>query len=100
MPYVNFGTKDEPGFELIGSPDLIAVRTRSRRPVRGVGPVARPTTAEVADGALVATFPDAGVEVYQVSAATGRGAWSCSPPGMATSRWITTGTQATTRWLL
>ena len=69
MPYVNFGTKDEPGFELIESPDLIAVRTRSRRPVRGVGPVARPTTAEVADGALVATFPDAGVEVYRVPAA-------------------------------
>ena len=68
MPYVNFGTKDEPGFELIESPDLIAVRTRSRRPVRGVGPVARPTTAEVADGALVATFPDAGVEVYRVPA--------------------------------
>ena len=69
MPYVNFGTKDEAGFELIESPDLIAVRTRSRRPVRGVGPVSRPTTAEVADGALVATFPDAGVEVYRVPAA-------------------------------
>lgn len=69
MPYVNFGMKDEPGFELIESPDLIAVRTRSRRPVRGVGPVSRPTTAEVADGTLVATFPDAGVEVYRVPAA-------------------------------
>jgi subtilisin family serine protease len=68
MPYVNFGTKDDPGFELIESPDLIAVRTRSHRPVRGVGPVARPTTAEVADGALVASFPDAGVEVYRVPA--------------------------------
>jgi subtilisin family serine protease len=68
MPYVNFGTKDDPGFELIESPDLIAVRTRSHRPVRGVGPVARPTTAELADGALVATFPDAGVEVYRVPA--------------------------------
>jgi subtilisin family serine protease len=69
MPRVNFGTKDEPSFELIESPDLIAVRTRSRRPVRGVGPVSRPTAAEVADGALVATFPDAGVEVYRVPAA-------------------------------
>jgi subtilisin family serine protease len=68
MPYVNFGTKDEPGFELIESSELIAVRTRSRRPVRGVGPVARPTTAEVVDGTLVATFPDAGVEVYRVPA--------------------------------
>jgi subtilisin family serine protease len=70
MPYVNFGTKDEPGFELIESPDLIAVRTRSRRPVRGVGPVPRPTTAEVVDGTLVASFPDAGVEVYRVPAST------------------------------
>jgi subtilisin family serine protease len=69
MPYVNFGTKDEPGFELRESPDLIAVRTRSRRPVRGVGPVPRPTTAEVTDGTLVATFPDAGVEVYRVPTA-------------------------------
>jgi subtilisin family serine protease len=69
MPYVNFGMKDEPGFELIESPDLIAVRTRSRRPVRGFGPVSRPTAAEVADGTLVATFPDAGVEVYRVPAA-------------------------------
>jgi subtilisin family serine protease len=69
MPYVNFGTKDDAGFELIESPDLIAVRTRSRRSVRGVGPVPRPTAAEVADGALVATFPDAGVEVYRVPTA-------------------------------
>jgi subtilisin family serine protease len=69
MPYVNFGTKDEPGFELTESPDLIAVRTRSRRPVRGVGPVPRPPSAEVTDGTLVAAFPDAGVEVYRVPAA-------------------------------
>jgi hypothetical protein len=46
MPYVNFGTKDEAGFELIESPDLIDVRTRSRRPVRGVGPMPRPTIEE------------------------------------------------------
>jgi hypothetical protein len=57
MPYVNFGTKGEPGFELVESPDLIAVRTRSRRPVRGVGPVPRPPTAAVTDGILVATSP-------------------------------------------
>ena len=69
MPHVNFGTKDEPGFDLIESPDLIAVRTRSRRPVRGVGPVPRPTAAEVTDGTLVATFPDAGVEVHRVPTA-------------------------------
>jgi len=70
MPHVNFGTKDEPSFELVESPDLIAVRTRSRRPLRGVSPVPRPMTAEVADGALVAAFPDAGIEVYRVPTAT------------------------------
>lgn len=50
MPHVNFGTKDEPGFELKESPDLIAVRTRSRRSVMGVGPVSQPSAAEVSDG--------------------------------------------------
>ena len=66
MPHVKFGTKDEPGFELKESSDLIAVRTRSRRSIRGTGPVPPPTSAEVADGDLVAVFPDAGVEVYRV----------------------------------
>lgn len=36
MPYVNFDTKEEPGFELVESTDLIAVRTRSRRPSLGL----------------------------------------------------------------
>ncbi|HVJ82112.1 MAG TPA: S8 family serine peptidase [Planctomycetia bacterium] len=66
MPVVRFGTKDQPGFDLSESPNLIAVRTRSRRSVRGAGPVRPPAAAEVADGALVAAFPDAGVEVYEV----------------------------------
>ena len=66
MPYVNFGTKDEPGFDLTESPDMIAIRTRSHRSVRGVGPVSPPSADEVGDGNLVASFPDAGVEVYQV----------------------------------
>ncbi|HZL89417.1 MAG TPA: S8 family serine peptidase [Pirellulaceae bacterium] len=66
MPRVNFGTKNEPSFELKESPDLIAVRTRSRRSAMGVGPVPAPTAAEVGDGNLVATFPEAGVEVYRV----------------------------------
>lgn len=66
MPYVNFGRKNEAGFELTESPELIAVRTRSHRSIRGVGPVSPPTAAEVADGSLVASFEDAGVEVYKV----------------------------------
>ncbi len=70
MPHVNFGTKDTQGFELDVSPDLIAVRTRSLRSVRGVGPVASPSSAEVSDGNLVASFPEAGVEIYRVPTAT------------------------------
>jgi subtilisin family serine protease len=67
MPTVHFGKKGEPGFELEESKDLIAVRTRSLRPItRGTGPVPSPLAAEVEDGFLVASYPEAGVEVYRV----------------------------------
>ena len=72
MPLVKYGTKDEPGFDLAESPDLIAVRTRSARPVRGIGPVITPPAAAVSDGTLVAAFPSAGVEVYRVPLRGGR----------------------------
>ncbi|MBE9029793.1 S8 family serine peptidase [filamentous cyanobacterium LEGE 11480] len=68
MPYVSLGKQDEPAFELVESRDLIAVRTRSHRSVRGAGPVSPPAAAAVQDGNLVANFPEAGVEVYQVPA--------------------------------
>ena len=64
MPTVYFGTKDEPGFELKQSDDLIAVRTRSGRSIaKSTGPVPDPLSAEVEDGALVVAYPEAGVEV-------------------------------------
>lgn len=66
MPRVHFGRKDEPAFELVESPDLIAVRTRSQQPLRARGPVMLATAAEVADGERVAYFEDAGVEVFRV----------------------------------
>jgi len=67
MPRVYYGTKNEPGFDLEQSNDLIAVRTRSGRSVKSaVGPVPTPLSAELSDGALVVAFPDAGVEVYRV----------------------------------
>ncbi len=72
MPRVYYGTKNEPGFDLEQSEDLIAVRTRSKRSVKSAaGPVQTPISAELADGALIASFPDAGVEVYRVP--VGRG---------------------------
>ncbi len=72
MPQVNFGTKDEPSFQLELSNDLIAVRTRSRRSIRGVGPVRPAHAADVDDGALVAEFPEAGIEVYRVPVGAGK----------------------------
>lgn len=72
MPTVYFGGKDEPGFELEQSEDLIAVRTRSKRSAaRSVGPVPSPLSAELEDGVLLAEYPDAGVEVYRVPVAPG-----------------------------
>jgi subtilisin family serine protease len=72
MPRVYFGTKNEPGFDLEQSDDLIAVRTRSGRSItRSAGPVPTPFSAELEDGTLVAAYPEAGVEVYQVP--VGRG---------------------------
>lgn len=67
MPTAYLGSKNEPPLELAESPDLIAVRTRSRRPItRTSGNVPTPASGEVSDGTLVAKFPDAGVEVYRV----------------------------------
>jgi subtilisin family serine protease len=67
MPTVHFGTKQQPGYELKESGDLIAVRTRSRRSLRrSAAAVASPFAEALDDGALVVAFPDAGVEVYRV----------------------------------
>lgn len=67
MPTVYFGTKDEPGFELKQSEDLIAVRTRSGRSLaRSASPVPPPVTAELEGSTLVLAYPEAGVEVYRV----------------------------------
>ncbi len=69
MVEVNVGAKVDGSVRLQKSADLIAVRTRSRRPLRG-GPVLPAAAAEIADGQLVLSFPDAGVEVYRVPPAS------------------------------
>ena len=73
MPQVFYGKQNEPSFTLEPSPDLIAIRTRSRRSItRSVGPVATPVSAELSDGKLVAAYPEAGVEVYSVPTGSGK----------------------------
>ena len=72
MPTVYFGTKNEPGFDLELSENMIVVRTRSGRSItKSVGPVPTPLSAELKDSTLVASYPEAGVEVYRVPVTPG-----------------------------
>lgn len=67
MPKVYFGRKDEPGFDLELSDDLIAVRTRSGRSItRSAGPVPSPASEQLDDAKLVTAYPEAGVEVFRI----------------------------------
>lgn len=65
MPEVKFGKKDEPSVSFKRSEDLIAIRSRSRRSATAV-PVPTAAAAELADGQLVLSFPEVGVEIYKV----------------------------------
>jgi subtilisin family serine protease len=71
MPEVKFGRKDEPASQFRKSEDLIAVRTRSTRSATVV-PVPTAMSAELAGGQLVVSFPDAGVEIYQIPTGVGQ----------------------------
>jgi subtilisin family serine protease len=66
MPKVNFGTKKDKSFELVESDDLIAVRSRSKKPMLARGPVPRAIEGSLSDCELVHSFPEAGVEIYRV----------------------------------
>lgn len=68
---VRLGKKTEPPIVLRKSDDLIAVRTRSTRSIKA-GAVRTPESGEVADGHLVFTVPEAGVEIYRVPPGAGR----------------------------
>jgi subtilisin-like proprotein convertase family protein len=86
MPTVHFGKKNEPGFELEQSKDLIAIRTRSRRSItRLSSPVPSPLAAEVDEGVLVAEFPEAGVEVYRVPVGRGERSLEARKAALAAS---------------
>lgn len=73
MPKVFFGGKNEAAQDFELSDDLIAVRKRSRQSAtRLLGPVPSPQAAALDDGALVVSFPEAGVEVYRVPVGRGK----------------------------
>lgn len=73
MLRVRLGKKNDPSaaIELEQSDDLIAVRSRTNRTLEPVGRVRSPRAEPVADGHLVAAFPEAGVEVFRVPIAKG-----------------------------
>jgi subtilisin family serine protease len=64
MPQVRFGGKDGTVLRLEEDPDLLVVRTHSRRSLRQ-DPVSGPEAGAVEGLNLVAAFPQAGVEVYR-----------------------------------
>ncbi|WP_448617275.1 S8 family peptidase [Geodermatophilus sp. URMC 65] len=64
MPEVSFGGRNGTRFRLKEDPDLLVVRTHSRRSLRE-GPVPRPEAEAVEGLDLVAAFPEAGVELYR-----------------------------------
>jgi subtilisin family serine protease len=72
MPEVTYGGKNGTTVELEVDPDLLAVRTHSRRSFRE-GPVQRPEAALLGNMELILDFPDAGVEVYRRRASMTRG---------------------------
>jgi subtilisin family serine protease/photosystem II stability/assembly factor-like uncharacterized protein len=69
MPQVTYGGQDGETIRLEVDPDLLAVRTHSRRSLRA-GPVPRPEAALVDGMDVVLTVPEAGVEVYRRRDAT------------------------------
>lgn len=64
MPILRYGGKKGQTVHYEVDPDLVVVRTRSKKSFRS-GPVPRPEAELLEDTDLVAQFPEAGVEVYR-----------------------------------
>ncbi|MEJ3744639.1 S8 family serine peptidase [Actinomycetes bacterium KLBMP 9797] len=64
MPQVTYGGRQGETVELVEDPELVAVRTRSRRSLRA-GPVPGPEATLVEGMDRVIAFPEVGVEVYR-----------------------------------
>ena len=71
MPEVMYGGRQGERLQLEVDPELVAVRTRSRRSFRE-GPVAGPEAAVLDGMELVLQFPEVGVEVYRRRDGAGR----------------------------
>lgn len=69
MPSYHFGSKDEPASHLEESKDMIVVRTRSGKSLRG-GPVMAAAAMELDRAEMVVRFEDVGVEVYRMRKAS------------------------------
>lgn len=64
MPKVRYGGRAGTPVDLVVDEDLLVVRTRSKKSLRG-GPVPRPEAALLQNMEFVMAFPEAGVEVYR-----------------------------------
>jgi hypothetical protein len=64
MVEATYGGEDSETLQLEVDPDLVAVRTHSRRSLRE-GPVQQPEAALLNEMERVLRFPEAGVEVYR-----------------------------------
>jgi subtilisin family serine protease len=66
MPIVKYGGKQGSVVELVESEQLIAVRTRSQKPIGSRSNVREPIESELEGCDLMYHFPEAGVEIYRV----------------------------------
>ncbi len=66
MPIVKYGGENGYQLSLDKSKDLIAIRTRSQKPIGSRSNVREPIESELSGCELVTQFPEAGVEVYRV----------------------------------
>ncbi len=68
MPVVKYGGKQGREIELVESKELIAVRTRSQKPIGSRSNVREPIESQLEGCELIFLYPEAGVEIYQVPA--------------------------------
>ncbi len=68
MPTIKYGGKSGKEVKFVESKDLIAIRTRSQRPIGARSNVREPIESELINCELAFQFPEAGIEVYRMPA--------------------------------